>query len=113
MSDSSLKWGSRNFSLNSSPENSPSFLYLAAGISEKSTAILITTPSAELYRGQTDESELGASYRQLDKILKLIEAKQINKIKNKNLYQKIIDRIKANRHKGRTPKIIKWQQDYL
>jgi NAD+ synthase len=69
--------------------------------------IIKKTPSAELYRGQTDEGELGASYTKLDKILKLIEKKQIKKIKNNKLYQKIIKRIKENKHKGKTPFIIK------
>ena len=69
--------------------------------------IIKKTPSAELYRGQTDKSELGASYTKLDKILKLIEKKQIKKIKNNKLYQKIVKRIKENKHKGKTPFIIK------
>jgi len=69
--------------------------------------IVNKTPSAELYRGQTDEAELGASYAQLDKMLKLIENKQIKKIKNQKLYEKILERIKNNKHKSKTPKIIK------
>ncbi len=69
--------------------------------------IINKTPSAELYRGQTDESELGGSYKELDNILKLIEKKQINKIKNKNLYLKIKKRIEDNKHKRNPPVIIK------
>ncbi|MBW2981836.1 NAD+ synthase [Candidatus Woesearchaeota archaeon] len=69
--------------------------------------IIKKTPSAELYRGQTDEAELGGRYKDIDKILKLIEQKQISKIKKKELYQKILKRIKDNKHKGRTPFIIK------
>jgi NAD+ synthase len=67
--------------------------------------IINKTPSAELYRGQTDESELGADYKELDKILKAIEKKKT--INNKELYQKIIKRINENKHKRKTPFIIK------
>jgi len=69
--------------------------------------IIKKTPSAELFRGQTDESELGGSYKEIDEILKLIAQKQINKIKNKELYQKILKRINNNKHKGKTPFVIK------
>ena len=69
--------------------------------------IINKTPSAELYRGQTDEAELGASYTKLDSILRLVEKKQIKNIKNNKLYQKIVKRIKDNKHKGKTPFIIK------
>jgi NAD+ synthase len=69
--------------------------------------IIKKTPSAELYRGQTDEAELGASYSKIDRILRLIEKKQIKTLKNKKIYQKIIKRINENKHKSKTPFTIK------
>ncbi|MBW2966742.1 NAD+ synthase [Candidatus Woesearchaeota archaeon] len=69
--------------------------------------IINKTPSAELYKGQTDESELGASYKEIDQILKLTENKQLNKIKNKELFEKIKNRINNNKHKRTAPIIIK------
>ena len=69
-------------------------------------------PTAELYHGQTDEGELGISYNEIDKILRLhIEGKnaeQIIKIgfDRKNV-ENIFARIKANEHKRNMPPVIK------
>jgi len=68
-------------------------------------------PSAELCEGQTDEEELGASYEKLDSMLKAIEEgkaeEELNKTFNKDLVERILKRIKENKHKLNTPFIIK------
>ena len=63
------------------------------------------TPTAELYHGQTDEDELGATYKEIDEILAKIEKKQ--KLPNNELTKKILKRIKANEHKGNVPFLVK------
>ncbi len=69
--------------------------------------ILVKPPSAELFLGQTDELELGASYELIDQILM---AKQ----KNYNLdhFDQILVRrvenlIKQNKHKNEMPFLVK------
>ena len=80
------------------------------GISEK---IINKVPTAELYHGQTDEGELGASYDKLDTILRLyIEEKNsiniiIKKGFNKKIVENIIERIKLNEHKRTMPMVLK------
>ena len=72
-------------------------------ISEK---IINKIPSAELYHGQTDEEELGASYEDIDKILKkIVNNEDVDK--NNQLVEKIIKRIESNEHKRRMSLIIK------
>ncbi|MCH8329001.1 MAG: NAD+ synthase [Nanoarchaeota archaeon] len=63
------------------------------GISEK---IINKVPTAELYHGQTDEEELGASYEEIDKILKKIAN---NEDVDGELAEKIMKRVKDNEHK--------------
>lgn len=68
-------------------------------------------PSAELYPGQTDESELGISYKELDSILKQIEQGRnkdelIDKGLNPNSVHKIFRLIEINKHKLSPPPII-------
>ena len=67
--------------------------------------IIKKTPTAELYHGQTDEDELGASYREIDVILSKIERKQ--KLPNSALVKKILKRIKDNEHKRNVPFLVK------
>ena len=62
--------------------------------------IINKVPTAELYHGQTDEAELGASYEEIDKILK-------NNKSDSNLSKKIKKRIKDNEHKGKIPYVVK------
>ncbi len=75
--------------------------------------IINKVPTAELYHGQTDEKELGASYEFLDKISKMhveenLSAQEIvNKGPDKKTVDNIIHRIKVNEHKRKTPDIIK------
>ncbi|MBI2655622.1 NAD+ synthase, partial [Candidatus Woesearchaeota archaeon] len=67
--------------------------------------LILKTPTAELYHGQTDEDELGASYEEIDSILSKIEKKQ--KLPNNELTKKILKRIKANEHKRNVPFLVK------
>ncbi len=73
--------------------------------------IIEKTPTAELFKGQTDELELGASYGLLDKILKDIEKKvtykRLIKKYDKTEVDKVIKRIKENKHKREYSKILK------
>lgn len=69
-------------------------------------------PSAELYKGQTDEAELGMSYKEIDSVLKQIErgvSKDdiIGKGMNPNTVHKIFRLIELNKHKLTPPNIIK------
>jgi NAD+ synthase len=57
--------------------------------------IIDKKPSAELYPGHTDEEELGASYEEIDKVLKTNKGNK-----------KILDMVKKNMHKSKMPKVI-------
>lgn len=68
-------------------------------------------PSAELYSGQTDEEELGISYREIDAILKQLEKglskdEIISKGLNPNVVHKVFRLIEINRHKTTPPFLI-------
>lgn len=68
-------------------------------------------PSAELYAGQTDEEELGITYREIDSILKQIEkglSKDdiISKGLNPNVVHKVFRLIEINKHKTTPPFLI-------
>ncbi|MBU1151930.1 NAD(+) synthase, partial [Patescibacteria group bacterium] len=68
-------------------------------------------PSAELYSGQTDEEELGMTYREIDTILQQIEKgcdkeSLINKGINPNAVHKVFRLMEVNRHKLTPPHII-------
>lgn len=69
-------------------------------------------PSAELYPDQTDESELGMTYKEMDTILRKIDEgnskdELINKGINPNSVHKIFRLIELNRHKvDPTPLIV-------
>lgn len=62
--------------------------------------IINKIPTAELYHGQTDEKEIGASYREIDKVLR-------NNKSDSKLFKKIKKRIKDNEHKGKLPYVVK------
>ena len=69
-------------------------------------------PSAELYSGQTDEEEIGLSYKEIDNILKKFENGEskddlINKGMNANSVHRIHRMININRHKSVPPYLIK------
>ena len=80
------------------------------GLSEK---IINKVPTAELYHGQTDEGELGASYDKLDTILRLYieEKNSIKKMIEKGFDKKVIEgvikRVGANEHKRAMPMVFK------
>ena len=71
--------------------------------------IIDKKPSAELYPDQTDEEELGATYKELDIVLKqrdLGEDALIEKGMNPALVRSVFKRIRDNAHKLSTPPII-------
>ena len=71
-------------------------------------AIIKKTPSAGLWKGQTDEEEIGYSYDELDRTLAEIENNQIKG----DVAKKLKFRIEQNEHKRKPPKIcyIKFQE---
>lgn len=70
-------------------------------------------PGPELMEGKTADSELGATYDVLDKILKLHFEEKLNadaiarKGFDKNLVDNVFERIKVNEHKRNLPPIVK------
>lgn len=71
--------------------------------------IIEKPPTAELFAGQTDEKELGASYRELDPILKNYTMgvdKMVSKGMNPSLVRKVLAMIKKNEHKQQMPPTI-------
>ncbi|WP_428023186.1 NAD+ synthase [Arcobacter sp.] len=79
-------------------------------------SILEKRPSADLWEGQSDEDELGYSYKQMDEVLKKLVDEGISKeeLINNGIDKELIDmityRMKANAFKGKLPTIakIKW-----
>ncbi len=72
--------------------------------------IIEKPPSAELFAGQTDETDLGAGYSELDPILKRLELGMENLIErgiNAALVHRVFNRIEKNKHKTVPPPIIK------
>jgi len=72
---------------------------------------LTKTPSAELYPGQTDEGEIGLTYKEMDAVLKHLEKglskeEVISKGINPNAVLKIFRLMELNRHKLVPPYII-------
>ncbi len=76
--------------------------------------IIEKTPTAELYSGQTDEGELGASYSQLDPILKrrkLGADQLVERGINPTLVHAVLKRIEKNKHKTEMPPVLKIKKD--
>ena len=79
-------------------------------------SILTKAPSADLWEGQSDEDELGYSYKEMDDVLKQIieEEKSKEELLSSGVDEKLIDmlnyRINSNLFKGKLPTIanIKW-----
>jgi NAD+ synthase len=78
--------------------------------------IIKKAPTAELYKDQTDEQELGASYEQLDPLLQKLEETDNQSDADLDatsfglttpVLESILDRIKKNKHKLESPYIIK------
>lgn len=70
------------------------------------------TPSAELYSGQTDEEELGITYKDLDNILRQIEQgvtkeELIGKGLTPQSVHKVFRLIELNQHKLKPPQLLK------
>lgn len=87
-----------------------------AKILDVTDAILNKAPSADLWEGQSDEAELGYTYKQMDDLLKLMidENKSKEELIKLGFKEEFIDkityRVKANAFKGKLPTIakIKW-----
>lgn len=69
--------------------------------------ILIQSPTAGLWKGQTDEEELGFTYQEADQVLYLYFDKKLLSVEiiKKGFVntQKIINRVKKNEFKSKTP----------
>jgi NAD+ synthase len=76
-------------------------------------SILNKAPSADLWEGQSDEEELGYSYKHMDEVLKVMVDEQKSKEEllklgfEKDLIERLEYRIKANAFKGKLPTIAK------
>lgn len=76
-------------------------------------SILNKAPSADLWEGQSDEAELGHTYKELDDLLKVMidENKSKEELISMGFEEKFIDkisyRVKANAFKGKLPTIAK------
>ena len=76
-------------------------------------SILNKAPSADLWEGQSDEEELGHSYKHMDEVLKEMVDEKKSKEKllelgfEKDLIERLEYRIKANAFKGKLPTIAK------
>lgn len=67
-------------------------------------------PSAELFEGQTDAQDLGASYGEIDPVLQRLDQgveNLISKGMKPTLIHNIFNRVENNKHKSETPPIIK------
>lgn len=72
--------------------------------------IVNKTPTAELAPGQTDEGEIGASYKEMDKVLAKLDLgieECIARGMPAGLVQMVFRRVKENKHKTEMPHIIK------
>lgn len=76
-------------------------------------SILNKAPSADLWEGQSDEDDLGYSYKEMDEVLKLLVDENKSKDEliqlgfEEDLINKLEYRIKANAFKGKLPTIAK------
>jgi len=75
------------------------------GIPEK---IVHKTPSAGLWKGQTDENEMGIKYKILDETIYNLE-KNNNSVCDKNIVSKIKSAIKKSSHKLNMPAIFNFK----
>ncbi|MFA7354763.1 MAG: NAD+ synthase [Sulfurimonadaceae bacterium] len=76
-------------------------------------SIIKKAPSADLWSGQSDEADLGYTYAELDKVLKLYVEDRLSKEEivemgcDKDLIEMIIERIFRNQFKRKMPLIAK------
>ena len=85
-------------------------VYALADYLELPQEILEKPPTAELYPNQTDEQELGASYSELDPILKRLDTgldELISRGLSATLVHNVLKRVEQNKHKSHMPVIIK------
>lgn len=85
-------------------------VYEMAKFLELPEAIIKKEPTAELAKGQTDEQELGATYKDLDLVLKQYELGANELIKKgipAQLVNKVFRMIEKSKHKRAIPPIIK------
>jgi NAD+ synthase len=74
-------------------------------------AIINKAPSAGLWSGQTDEKELGITYKEVDRFLSLLLEGETNEVARNTVgitgeqADSVMRRIKMNAHKLRTPPI--------
>jgi NAD+ synthase len=70
--------------------------------------IINKKPSAGLWKGQTDEEELGITYRELDEILYYWETNQLDKLNvEKDKADYVLRLVEKSAHKRRMPNVIK------
>jgi NAD+ synthase len=75
--------------------------------------IIDKPPSADLWRGQTDEGDLGATYEQMDKFLYHLVDKRYGPARLKrlgyksNFIKRIVGTMKRNEFKGKPPEIAR------
>ncbi len=75
--------------------------------------IINKAPSADLWEGQSDEKELGFTYKQIDEVLRdfldnsVTKSKLLEKKYNKKLVDMVVKRYNSNRFKRRLPNIAK------
>ncbi len=75
--------------------------------------IIDKPPSADLWRGQTDEGDLGATYEQLDRFLYYLVDKKYGPARLKrlgyksNFIKRIVGIMKRNEFKGKPPEVAK------
>jgi NAD+ synthase len=76
-------------------------------------SIISKPPSADLFEGQSDEKEIGYTYAEIDRVLKLYveKRKSIDEVAeivgNRNLVEMLIKRIYSNHFKRKMPVIAK------
>jgi NAD+ synthase len=76
------------------------------GVPEK---IIKKRPSAGLWRGQSDEEEMGITYEKLDRILKAVESgieSQIDGIEKEEI-ERVVKMIELSKHKRQMPPVAK------
>ena len=94
------KWGDGAYDFNPIADLTVTEIYEFLGFLEAPTNIISKAPSAGLFEGQTDESEMGISYAKIDHFLLSGEAEQSD--------LDIIDRFhKRSEHKRKMPRCFK------
>lgn len=73
-------------------------------------SIIDRIPTAGLYSGQTDETEMGMTYEALDKIIACLEKGVVPQCDNK-LYDKVKSVMRRMEHKTQAPPIYKIEQE--